>query len=178
MDNQLKNVKTHARLLSKGMWYEWRMTLLATLKDGLIKTADGMKQDSKILDRQLTLLDSTLPNFICQAQQLEVQEADLQCAADELANCDQAELGEARQKLIAVDADIEAKRNMIAELQKQLQGKEAEIVTSMERKNFCLGEIREAEKIREDCRGWSSTEISRLKGTYNSFAIVGRSNTG
>lgn len=163
MDNQLKNVKTHARLLSKGMWYEWRMTLLATLKDGLVKTADGMRQDGKILDRQLALLDTVLPNFVRQAQQLENEEADLRSAADELANCDQAELSEARQKLIAVDADIDAKQNMIDELRKQLQGKEAEIATSTERKNFCLNEIREAEKIREDCRGWSSMEISLLK---------------
>lgn len=176
MDNQLKNVKTHARLLSKGMWYEWRMTLLATLKDGLVKTADGMRQDGKILDRQLALLDTVLPNFVRQAQQLENEEADLRSAADELANCDQAELSEARQKLIAVDADIEAKKNMIAELRKQLQGKEAEIATSTERKNFCLNEIREAEKIREDCRGWSSTEISLLKGKHNALLIFRRSN--
>lgn len=164
MDNQLKNVKTHARLLSKGMWYEWRMTLLATLKDGLFKTADGMKQDGKILDRQLALLNSVLPKFMHQAQQLELEEADLQSATEELANCDQAELSEARQQLIAVDADIEAKKSMIAELQRQLQGKEAEIATATERKQLCLGEIREAEKIREDCRGWTSTEISQLKG--------------
>lgn len=143
------------------------MTLLATLKDGLFKTADGMKQDGKMLDRQLVLLNSVLPNFIHQAQQLEREEADLQSAAEEVANCDQAELSEARQKLIAVDADIEAKKHMVAELQKQLQGKEAEIATATERKQFCLDEIREAEKIREECRGWSSSEISQLKGMLN-----------
>jgi kinetochore protein Spc7/SPC105 len=164
MDNQLKNVKTHARLLSKGMWYEWRMTLLATLKDGLLRTADSMAQDGKMLNHQLDLLNSVLPKYIRQAKQLEHEESDLQSAAEDLANCDQGELSDARQQLIAIDADIEAKKQLIAELQRQLRGKEAEIVSGTERKQLCLGEIREAEKIREECRGWSSSEISKLKG--------------
>jgi kinetochore protein Spc7/SPC105 len=89
----------------------------------------------------------------------------LQSAAEELANCDQEELSEARQQLITVDADIEARKQLIAELRRQLHGKEAEIVAGTERKQLCLEDIREAEKIREECRGWSSNEISALKGT-------------
>jgi kinetochore protein Spc7/SPC105 len=166
MDNQLKNVKTHARLLSKSMWYDWRMTLLATLKDGFFKTAEGMIKDEEILDRQIDLLDSFLPQLILQAEQLKHEEADLEYAAEELANCDQGELGDARQQLITVDADIEAKKQLIADLRKQLQGKEAEISAGTERKQVCLDDIREAEKIREECRGWSSTEISALKGKF------------
>lgn len=167
MDNQLKNVKTHARLLSKEMWYEWRMTLLATLKDGLLKTADGMTKDEKILNKQQTLLDSILPQLIKQVEHLSDEEADLQTAAEELANCDQEELSDARQNLIAVDADVEAKKYLIAELRKQLEGKEAEIAAGLERKERYLEDIREAEKIREECRGWSSKEISALKGLSN-----------
>jgi kinetochore protein Spc7/SPC105 len=164
MDNQLKNVKTHARLLSKGLWYDWRMTLLGTLKDGLFKTAEGMIQDEERLDHQQALLDAVLPQLIQRAEQLQREEEDLQSAAEELANCDQEELGNARQRLITVDADVEAKKHLIADLRKQLQGKEAEIAAGIERKQLCLEEIREAEKIREECRGWSSSEISVLKG--------------
>ena len=164
MDNQLKNVKTRARLLSKGMWYEWRLTLLATLRDGFFRMAEGMQTDEETLDQQQALLDSILPRLVWQTEQLERDEIDLQCAAEELANCDQAELSEARQQLVTVNADIEAKKQLIAELSKQLQGKEAEIVSSMERKEVCLEDIRESEKIREECRGWSSNEISALKG--------------
>jgi len=170
MDNQLKNVKTHARLLSKGMWYEWRMTLLETLKDGLLKTAEGMVRDEEILDHQQSLLDTILPQLIQQAEELEHQEADLQYAAEEIANCDQEELSSARQQLITVDADIEAKKQMISDLRKQLQGKEAEIQAGVERKQTCLEDIRESEKIREECRGWTSSEISTLKGMcFNLF---------
>ena len=164
MDNQLKNVKTHARLLSKGMWYEWRLTLLATLSDGFFKMAEGMEIDEEKLDQQQALLDSVLPPLIQRAGKLEREEIDLQSAAEELANCDQAELSEARQQLITVDADIEAKKQLIAEFSRQLKGKEAEIVAGAERKDVYLEDIREAEKIREECRGWSSNEISALKG--------------
>lgn len=164
MDNQLKNVKTHARLLSKGMWYDWRMTLLGTLKEGLFKTAEGMIEDEEVLDHQQALLDTVLPHLIRQAEQLEREEADLQSAAEEIANCDQEELSDARQKLISIDADIEAKILMIADLRKQLQGKEAEIEAGIGRKQIWLEEIQEAERIREECRGWTSSEITALKG--------------
>ncbi|EKD17153.1 uncharacterized protein L3040_005376 [Drepanopeziza brunnea f. sp. 'multigermtubi'] len=163
MDNQLKNVKTHARLLSKGMWYEWRMTLLGTLKEGLFKSAEGMMEDEEILDHQQELLEAVLPELIRRAEELQLEEADLKSAAEEIANCDQEELSEARQKLIAVDADVEAKKQLIADLRRQLKGKESEIKAGIERKQLCLEEIREAEKIREECRGWTSSEISTLK---------------
>ena len=170
MDNQLKNVKTHARLLSKGMWYEWRVTLLATLRDGFFKMAEGMEKDEETLDQQQALLDSVLPQLIQQAEQLEREDIALKSAAEELANCDQEALSEARQQLITVDADIEAKKQLISELRRQLQGKDAEIAAGAERKEVCLEDIREAEKVREECRGWSSNEISSLKG-MRSFIV-------
>ena len=164
MDSQLKNVKTHARLLSKDMWYEWRLTLLATLRDGFFKMAEGMEIDGEMLGQQQSLLDSILPQLIHRMEQLEREESDLQSAAEELANCDQAELNEARQCLIKVNADIEAKKESIAELRRQLQGKELEISEGAKRREACIEDVREAEKIREECRGWSSNEISALEG--------------
>lgn len=166
MDNQLKNVKTHARLLSKQMWYEWRMTLLATLKEGLFKTREGMTADEELLDHQQKLLNSVLPQVIQKFEALQTEEGDLQAAAEDLANCDPEELSSARQNLITVDADIEAKKRLIADLRKQLEGKEAELKSGAEKKEAWLEEIRDAEKIREECRGWTSSEISSLKGMY------------
>ena len=162
MDNQLKNVKTHARLLSKGMWYDWRMTLLGTLKEGLFKAGEGMIKDEEMLDHQQALLDTVLPKLVQKAEALQTEEADLQVAAEELANCDPEELSNARQELISIDAEVEEKKRLIADLRKQLQGKEAELESGAEKKQIWLEEIREAEKIREECRGWTSTEISAL----------------
>jgi kinetochore protein Spc7/SPC105 len=164
MDNQLKNVKTHARLLSKATWYDWRMTLLGTLREGLFRTAEGMIQDEENLVEQQNLLQKVLPDLLKKAESLRLEEADYKLAAEELASCDPEELNNARQCLVNVDADLVAKQQLLADLQKQLQGKEAELESGKQKKQQCLDEIREAEKVREECRGWTSTEISALKG--------------
>lgn len=164
MDNQLKNVKTYSRLISKATWYEWRMTLLGTVKEGLFKTAEGMIEDEEALDEEVALVDSVLPQLLERFEELQQQESDYQLAAEELANCDQELLSNTRQQLISVDADIEAKTRMIADLKNQLEGKETEINSALERKEVCLEEIKESEKIRQECRGWTSNEISVLKG--------------
>ncbi|CAG8950997.1 hypothetical protein HYFRA_00006394 [Hymenoscyphus fraxineus] len=169
MDNQLKNVKTHARLLSKEMWYDWRMTLLGTLKEALFKTGEGMMQDEEILDHQLGLLNSVIPKLGQRAQALQREEADLRAAAEELANCDPVALTDARQKLIAVDLELDSKKRMISDLRKQLEGKEAEIKAGIERKQTCIDEISEAERIREECRGWTSGEITSLKAKVDAI---------
>ncbi|RDL31195.1 Uncharacterized protein BP5553_09984 [Venustampulla echinocandica] len=169
MDNQLKNVKTHARLLSKEMWYDWRMTLLSTLTGGLEKTREGMIHDEEILDHQQILLDSVLPQLLQKAEVLEHEVTDLQSAAEDLANCDPEELSSVRQDLIAVDADIETKRRLITDLRKQLDAEEVELGTSAERKQVCMEEIRKAEKIREECRGWTSSEINSFKAKVDAI---------
>jgi kinetochore protein Spc7/SPC105 len=166
MDNQFKNVKTHARLLSKAMWYEWRMKLLDGLKDGLNKISEGMEADAGILRHQQELLDTTLPALVKQHERMAEDQADLQSAADELANCDQEELSEARQKLASVEADVEAKKRMIQDLREQLEEKETHIAAAADRKQSCLNDIEEAEKIRELCRGWTADEGLALKGTF------------
>jgi kinetochore protein Spc7/SPC105 len=164
MDNQFKNVKTHARLLSKGMWYEWRMKLLDGLKDGLYKISEGMEADAESLQYQQELLETVLPQLVTTYEKAAEEEADLQTAAEELASCDQGELSDARQRLVSMDADMEAKRRMIQDLRKQIQEKKTNIDALSERKKACLNDIEEAEKVREACRGWSADEGLALKG--------------
>jgi kinetochore protein Spc7/SPC105 len=91
-------------------------------------------------------------------------EADLRAAAADLANCDQDELRDARQRLVATDEEIKAKRQMIEQLRAQVYEKETRLEVARERKQVCLDDIRAAEKIREECRGWTGKEIMSLKG--------------
>ncbi|SLM37356.1 Spc7 kinetochore protein domain [Lasallia pustulata] len=146
MDNQFKNVKTHARLLSKAMWYEWRMKLLDGLKEGLLGVGEGMTADAEILAEQEALVKPALPTLTAEHERLETQCQLLQAQADELASCDQEELKEAREKLVSTEEDIETKRKAVEELQRQLQEKEEGIANATERKQECLLEIKEAEK--------------------------------
>lgn len=163
MDSQFRNIKTHSRLVSKGMWYEWRMKLLDGLRDGLITIAEGMTSDADVLAKQQELLSNVVPELVQKYETLLQQEADLQTAAEEIANCNQEDLAEARECLVALDADIESKKALVQELRTQMEDNEARFQVATERKQACLDEIREADKIREECRGWTGSEIAALK---------------
>ncbi|TLD33834.1 hypothetical protein PspLS_01405 [Pyricularia sp. CBS 133598] len=163
MDNQFKNVKLHARLLSKAMWYEWRMKLQEGLKEGLEKTAEGMAQDEQVLKKTQALIDSVLPALVKKFSELEKEHNLLDEAVRELAECDPGELQAARDELLTATQDIDLKKQQIAELERDLQKSEEAIGEMTTKKQLYLDEIREAERVREECRGWRPDEIMDLK---------------
>lgn len=169
MDNQFKNVKTNARLLSKAMWYDWRMKLQDGLREGLIKIADGMTADEQLLEKQQKLLSSVLPAMIKQLDHLTRECENLDAVASELEDCDPQELESARAELSAVEDDIEAKNREIAQLREQFKISEERVGQLVEQKQQYNADIKEAEKIREECRGWSSTEIGALKAKVDAI---------
>ena len=166
MDNQFKNVRSHSRLLSKAMWYEWRMKLQEGLKDGLDHIADGLDADDKVLSEQQSLLSSVLPSIIEKHGGLTEECKLLEEAAQELANCDPEELQSARDELESLSEDIEDKKKQVAELRKQFAASETEVEDLKSRKATCLSDIENSEKIREECRGWTSQEVNGLKGKF------------
>lgn len=166
MDNQFKNVKSHARLLSKAMWYEWRMKLQEGLREGLVKIAEGMDDDEKLITKQQKLLSAVLPATLKKFEALTEEHEDLEASARELAECDPEELQATRGELSSLGSDIQEKTRRIEELRRQLEESESGIELLAKQKQQCLDEIKEADKVREECRGWSSTEINGLKGMF------------
>jgi kinetochore protein Spc7/SPC105 len=164
MDNQFKNLKTNARLEARGEWYTWRSTLLGTLKAGLLNTLESFKHDEASLLDQERLLDVVLPPLIEKQKQLSTEQKQLQQRHDELNSCDREELEQTRENLVATDAELQAKRELLMQLQQDLADKEARIDAVKERKVECLAEIKAAERVREECRGWSTSEVRDLKG--------------
>ena len=164
MDNQFKNVKTHARLLSKAMWYEWRMKLLDGLKEGLVKIGEGMNEDDQSLRQQEQLIQPVLPGLIEEHDNLQSQVQIAQSQADEIADCDQDELKEAREDLAMIENDLANKHRLLEELESELREKENILSDIVERKQECLLETKQAEKTLQDCRGWSVAEVSALQG--------------
>lgn len=172
MDNQFKNVKTHARLLSKAMWYEWRMKLQDGLKEGLIKIDEGMTADDELLREQEELLASVMPDLVKKYEALMEENEELEAVARELADCDPADLEAVRADLLSVDEEIAEKSERLAAMKVQLEESEESIKDMTARKQQCLDDIKAADQIREECRGWSSTEIATLKGTYLAYVII------
>ncbi|KAF2691906.1 Spc7-domain-containing protein [Lentithecium fluviatile CBS 122367] len=163
MDNQFKNLKTSARLEARGEWYGWRSSLVQDLKTGLLGTMDGFKRDESDLANQEKLLDAVLPPLEEKQEQLGREHKQLQQRHDELNSCDREELEQARDQLVIFDSELEEKRKLIAQLQAELAEKEARIEAAKERKIECVEEIKAAERVREECRGWSTTEVNDLK---------------
>lgn len=172
MNNQFKNVKTHARLLSKAMWYEWRMKLLDGLKEGLVLVGHGMEEDARLLTQQEQILQPVLPGLIAEHDKLEGQVQIAQSQADELAGCDQEELRETREQLTAVERDVEAKRQMIEELQNQLRDREDSLEAALVRKQTCTDEINDAQQVLRDCRGWSLQDLLALQCKLQAYPLI------
>lgn len=165
MDNQFKNAKTHARLLSKAMWYEWRMKLLDGLKEGLVKNSEGMGEDTAVLAQQEQLIHAVLPNLVTERDELEAEARDLQARANDLADCDQEELGDARSNLVAVEEEAIAKRKMAEDLQSQSGRREKDLDKVNERRHECILRFQEAEKMKKDSQGWDPSQVNSLQGT-------------
>lgn len=171
MDNQFKNVKTHARLLSKAMWYEWRMKLLDSLKEGLAKISDEMDGDDNSLVQQQNILTPILPSLVHQHDQLEAENHVLQARADEFANDDQEELQDTRLELVQIEKEIEAEQNVLDELQDEFRRHEERIEYAVDQRQRYLEQIEGAEKVRLEGRGWSPSEIASLQGTTSHLSI-------
>ncbi|PCH03410.1 Kinetochore Spc7 [Penicillium occitanis (nom. inval.)] len=163
MDNQFRNVKTHARLLSKAMWYEWRMKLLEGLKEGLDRHVEEMHADDSLLSEQEAILHSVVPELVEKHALLDSEASRMQEIVDEMENIDPNELRMARERLAKVDAEIETKKRQLEEMQEDLQNKNDTIEAGTELKAEFLEQIREAERVREECRGWSIKEVNALK---------------
>lgn len=169
MDNQFKNLKTSARLEARGEWYTWRTNLLRDLKSILLGTMDDFKKDESIIEGQERLLNEVLPPLQQTQQRLDKQRQQLQQRHDELNNCNREELEQTRERLVAVDAELEEKCQLVARMQQELAEKEARIEAVKERKVECVAEIKAAERVREECRGWSTTEVNELQGMRSSI---------
>jgi kinetochore protein Spc7/SPC105 len=164
MDNQFKNLKTNARLNARGEWYGWRSTLLRDLKSGLLGTMEGLGRDEVVLKEREDQLDAVLPPLVERHARLGVECKQLQQRHEELNSSDREELEKTRERLVATDASLAEKRRILAELQEELSSKEARIEAAKERKIECAAEIKAAERVREECRGWSTKEVLDLRG--------------
>lgn len=165
MDDQFRNMKIHARLLSKGTWYEWRMKLLEGLKEGLGGHLEGMQKDDAILSRQEDVIEPALAAARAENTRLEVECATLRKQADQFPECDREELRVARIQLGSLNEQMQSKKKAVAELKAKLDTNKIAISKAQAAKTECQEMIKDAQRIREACRGWSVAEVANLKGT-------------
>ncbi|KAI9662654.1 MAG: hypothetical protein M1831_002697 [Alyxoria varia] len=169
MDTQFRNMKSNARLLSKATWYEWRMKLLEGLQESLAETVTGMQQDDASLAEQEKLLDPLLPRAQEEYAKLQRQYEELHARAEELASCDPEDLVNTRKRAKFLGEEIAQRNSKIEEQQRVLGEMDEAVASGREAKDECYAATKEAQKVREECRGLSAAEVSNLKARVNAL---------
>jgi len=160
MDTQFKNVKTHARFLAKGIWYEWRMKLLEGVRAALEDNLKGLKDDGALLSEALAAGQKLLPEIISRFEAAKskldsMREMERRIEAD-----DKAQLAIARESLQSVQSRIEQTKAELAQRKKDLGELDAQLSERELRKQTLQSCIEEAERVKEMNRGWSEEEVS------------------
>lgn len=145
------------------------MKLLEGLKEGLNRHADEMKADDEVLTKHEALLNGVVPGLVEKHSSLEQEATSLQQLADEMENCDQDELRSAREKLASIEDEIAAKKQELQEIQTEVQEKTDTVEAGTELKAQFMAQIQEAERVKEECRGWSAKEINELKQSVSNI---------
>lgn len=169
MDRQFENVKTYARLQSRQMWYEWRSKLLESLTEGLGKIGRELVADRESLAEQERVLLPVLEPLVEQARCLAEECEGLRARVEELGGCDQGLLESTRQELVAVSSEVEAKNALLEKLKLQSEETERETAELKQKKEAWLADIANANRVRQQCRGYSMAEVRQLQSRVDAL---------
>ncbi|CAZ86060.1 unnamed protein product [Tuber melanosporum] len=163
MDTQFKNVKTHARFLAKGIWYEWRMKLLEGVRAALEENLKGLKGDETLLSEALAAGQKLLPEIISRFEAAKSKLDYLREMKRRIEADDKAQLAIARESLQSVQSKVEQTKAELAQRKKDLEKLDAQLSERELRKQMLQSCIEEAERVKEMNRGWSEEEVSIWK---------------
>lgn len=163
MDNQFRNGKANARLQSREGWYQWRAQLVDGLRTGLKSINNNLSRDLEILNSQKQTLDSVIPGLLQQQTGLRKQKPLLQQCIEELDSVDHEILKSTQRELQAADEYYLQRTALLNSLQEQMDEKEAALSAATELKTEMRDQIEEADRVREEQKGWSSTDVLLFK---------------
>jgi kinetochore protein Spc7/SPC105 len=164
MDQQFRNVKTHARLTSKSMWYEWRMKLLEGLREGLDKHVTGMDVDYMALRHEEALLTPMIQDLLSRHDALVEEVEGLRLRETEAENEDVDEKDKVRKRLAGVEKRLEERTTYLLQLERQQEENGRRVVAAKDLKEELEANIKEAERFRAENRGWSAKEVVEARG--------------
>lgn len=164
LDTQMRDIKTQARLRSKEMWYAWRSQLLEDLMKALQGIGEGLISDDEALSHAERTVEEVLPGLAEKHNTLqqEAEELDQESAATN--ESEKEELDTARQKLQGVLTDLEKHRATLEQLQRQAKEQDEAVTDLEEQRAEFTAAVKEAERVKDACRGVSLDEIVTLKG--------------
>ena len=169
MDNQFRNGKTNARLQSKEGWYTWRTQLVDGLKAGLDGIKNGMEVDLQLLSGQKAKLDSVVPHLLEKHQSLQQELASAQQTLSELESVDTEVLDQSRRDLRTADEENATKTALLDSLRQQMGDKEEALAAAEELKTEMQSQIAEADRVRQEHRGWPVDDVLALKAKVDNI---------
>ncbi|KAF4553157.1 putative Spc7 kinetochore protein [Elsinoe fawcettii] len=159
MDTALGDMKAKARMGSKEVWYAWRQELLAGLEGGLREIERGLANDEVELNTRedaLQVLESAQDMKL----QLEEEVAALEDMVARENQDDKEELDAARQELLQTNASVSEQKELLAQLQAELEEQERLADLYIDSKTEALAAIEEANRVKEASRGISVEEVA------------------
>lgn len=166
LDAQMRDIKTQARLRSKEMWYAWRSQLLEDLMKALQGIGEGLISDDEALSNAEHVLDQALPGLNEKFDALQQEAEGLERDAATTNDDEKEELEAAREKLQGVSGVLDERRAMLQHLQEQAKEQDEATNDLEEQKSEFAAAIKEAERVKDACRGVSISEIATLKGKH------------
>ncbi|KAI5206450.1 Spc7-domain-containing protein [Aureobasidium subglaciale] len=163
LDVNMRDAKTNARMRSKEIWYDWRSKLLDGLAEGLNRIKDGLEADAEVLDQKQQALDAVLPDLLQQYESLLKEAEQLEQAAAATSEEEKEELRASRARLLEVDGQVEERKRILANLQRDIEEQDNLAEAYEEGKAESLAAIQEAERAKESCRGFTVDEVQSLK---------------
>ncbi|KAH0610235.1 uncharacterized protein H6S33_011762 [Morchella sextelata] len=160
MDTQFKNVKTHARFLARGIWYKWRRQLMEGVKTALESNLHDMKGDEAALAAAQEAAEATLPALKARFEAAARTAARMEEARRRIENDDKEQLTQAQEGLKTVTQRIEEVKLRLAQRSKELAEVNTHIEAKGARKAALQSAIDEAERVKEQNRGWSEDEVA------------------
>ena len=165
LDAHMREARTQARLRSKEIWYGWRGQLLEGLEEGLRGIKKGLEEDGDSIADKEGLLENLLPSMLQQQESMQDEAQRLEEAAAAINEDEKEELHATRERLTSINEQIEERRRMVAEFERDLSEQQRFIDIYAETKAECFGAIQESERIKDSSRGWSIDEVTDLRNS-------------
>jgi kinetochore protein Spc7/SPC105 len=163
MDTQFKNIKTHARLQAKGIWYEWRQKLLEGVLTALRQNLKGLQEDQEVIKKQDEIIAQMLPDIEKEHEEAKDKLEKIEKLEKRIAMDDPEELDEARSRLREILDKTAAVREQVLRKRQDVEALNSEIEIKEKKKAELAASIEEAERIKEMNRGWSEEEVKTWK---------------
>ena len=164
IDTQMRDIKTHARLRSKEMWYAWRSQLLEDLMKALQGIGEGLIRDDETLQHAEQILEQVLPRLLEQREGLVAEAERLEEEVSATSGEEKEELEAARELVQAKGYEVREKQKVLEALRAQMREQETMAGNLEESREEFAAAIKEAERVKDACRGVSVNEIAGLKG--------------